>query len=147
MHTNRVDVFHIADRDTVACTVAHHLILNFLPACNTPLHQNLPYPGKAKAVCQNLLQLDLVAGDAAAGAAKRISRPEHHRIADFIRKRHSVLDIFHHKGRGTRLPDLLHRLLKLQSVLRLADGFRRGAEKQHAMRRQKAGLIQLHPKI
>ena len=39
--TNRVNVLHIADSDAVSCTVTHYLILDFFPACDTALYQNL----------------------------------------------------------------------------------------------------------
>ena len=45
MHPYGVDIFHVADGDAVACAIAHHLILDFLPARNTALHKNLPHSG------------------------------------------------------------------------------------------------------
>ena len=82
VHAHRIDVFHIADCDAVSRTVAHHLILDLLPAGDAALHQHLSHTGKAQAVCQNLLQLHLVMGDTAAASAQRIGGTQHHRIAD-----------------------------------------------------------------
>ncbi len=147
MHTHRIDIFHITYGDTVAGAVPHHLILDFLPSRNAAFHQNLSHPGETQAICQNLLQLDLVMGDTAAGATQRIGRAQHHRISDLMRKRHAVLDILHHQRRRAGFPDLLHRLLEFQTVLRLADRLRRGAQQRDAMRRQKARFIQLHAQI
>ncbi len=35
---NRIDVFHVADGDAVACTVSHYFVLDFLPAGDAALH-------------------------------------------------------------------------------------------------------------
>ena len=82
MHAHGIDVFHVADRDAVSRAVAHHLILDLLPAGDAALHQHLAHTGEAQAVCQDLLQLHLVMGDAAAASAQRIGGSQHHRIAD-----------------------------------------------------------------
>ena len=41
MDAQRVEVFHVADRDTIVIAVAHHLIFYFLPTFQTLLHQDL----------------------------------------------------------------------------------------------------------
>ncbi len=41
MDAERVEILHIADGDTVAETVTHHLILDFLPAFETLLDEHL----------------------------------------------------------------------------------------------------------
>ena len=41
MDAQRVEVLHVADRDAVVETVAHHLVLNLLPAFKAFLNQHL----------------------------------------------------------------------------------------------------------
>ncbi len=41
MYSEGVEVLHIADRDTVVITVAHHFILNFLPSFERFLNKDL----------------------------------------------------------------------------------------------------------
>ncbi len=147
MHAHRIDIFHITYGNAVACAVPHHLILNLFPSCDAAFHQNLSHPGEPQTISQNLLQFNLVMGDTTAGATQCIGRAQHHRVSDLMRKRHAVLYILHHQGRRAGFPDLLHRLLEFQAVLRLADRLRRGAEQRNAMRGQKARFVQLHAQI
>ena len=41
MHPHRIQVFHVANGDTVICAVSHHLILNLFPADKRAFQQNL----------------------------------------------------------------------------------------------------------
>ena len=43
VHAHGIDIFHITNRDHVTGAVPHHLILDFLPAGNAALHQNLSH--------------------------------------------------------------------------------------------------------
>ena len=70
----RVYILHIADRDTVAAAVTHHLILNFFPSRDAALHQNLPHAGETESILQDLHKLNPVVRDPPAAAAKRVGR-------------------------------------------------------------------------
>ena len=74
MDTNRVNIFHITYGNAVSRTVPHYLILDFLPACDTALYQNLTHSGKSESVFQNFLQFHLIMGNTAAGAAPGLLR-------------------------------------------------------------------------
>ena len=147
MHADRIQVLHVADRDHIARAVAHDLVLNLLPARNAALHEYLSHAGEAKAVLQNLDEGAAVFRNAAAAAAERVRRAQHDRIADFLRKRDAVLDIFDDLRRCDRLADLLHGLFKELSVLCLLDGQRRGADQADVVLRKKASLLELHREI
>ena len=41
MDTERVEVLHIADRDTVVILITHHFVLDLFPPLETLLHQYL----------------------------------------------------------------------------------------------------------
>ena len=41
VYADRVNVLHVTDGDGVALVVAHYLVLDFLPACDALLDQNL----------------------------------------------------------------------------------------------------------
>ena len=126
-----INILHVADSDTVPCTVAHHFIFDLLPSCNAPLHQNLAHSGKSQTVFQNAFQLFLIVCNTAAASAQRISRPEHYRISNDIRKGDAVLNGLHHLRSRTGLSDLFHGILKGLSVLCLFDGFCRRSKKHH----------------
>ena len=131
MNAYRVNIFHIADRDHIACTVPHNLVFNLFPSGNAPLHQNLTHTGQPEAISQNLDQLFFIVGNAAAASAQSISRAQNHRIANGIGKRDAVLNRLHHLGRRHRLPDLLHGFFKFQAILRLLDRLGRRTDKPH----------------
>ena len=135
---DRINILHVADSDTVPCTVAHHFIFDLLPSCNAPLHQNLAHSGEPQTVFQNAFQLFLVVCNTAAASAKRISRPEHYRISNGIRKGDAVLNGLHHLRSRTGLSDLFHGILKGLSVLCLFDGFCRRSKKHHLVGLKKA---------
>ena len=147
MYAYRINVFHVTYGDTVALAVPHHLIFDFLPSCNAPFHQHLPYPGKPEAVFQDLDHLSPVMSDSSAAAAKRIGRTQNHRITDLFRKPKSVFHIFHYQRRRTGLSDLLHRSLELQPVFRLLDGLGCGSDQPYIIAFQKSALFQLHGQI
>jgi hypothetical protein len=70
MHAHRIDVLDRADDDAVVRLVAHDLHLVFLPAEQRFLDQNLGgRRGVEAALATISLELFLVVGDAAAGAA------------------------------------------------------------------------------
>ena len=49
MNTHGIDVFHIADSDTVVVGVAHHFILDFLPTLKVLFDKNLVYRAETEA--------------------------------------------------------------------------------------------------
>ena len=136
MNAHRIDVFHVADGDHVSGAVAHYLVLDLLPAGNTPLH-----------VFQDLSALLRVLCDTAAGAAQGIGRTEHHRIADLFCHGQTVLQTFHDLGRSHRLIDLFHGLLEHFTVLGLFDGQGCSSDQAHIVLSKEACVFQLHGKI
>ena len=66
VYADRVDVLHVADRDAIACAVAHDFILDFFPAGDRALDKYLPYSRKSESVLKDLSQLNNAVCDAAA---------------------------------------------------------------------------------
>ena len=71
MHAHRIEVLDRADDDAVVVLVAHHLHLEFLPAEHRFLDQHLVGRRGVDAALDDVDELRLVVGDAAAGAAER----------------------------------------------------------------------------
>ena len=69
VHAHRVEILDGADDDAVVGEIAHHLQLVFLPAERALFDQHFVHRAEREAALQNLDQLFLVVGDAAAGAA------------------------------------------------------------------------------
>ena len=147
MNAYRVDILHIADSNTVACTVPHYLILDFLPSGDAALYKHLAHSGKTKAVFQNLSQLIFVVGDTAAASSKSISRTEDHRITYGLCKGKSILHRSDYLGSRNRFADFFHGIFEFLTVLRLTDGLRSRTDQTYMMFFQEAFFFQLHSKI
>ena len=74
MHAHRIDVLDRADDDAVVVLVAHHLHLELFPAEHRFLDQHFGGRRGVDAALDDLDELRLVVGDAAAGAAERERR-------------------------------------------------------------------------
>src|SRR5450756_1812424 len=78
----RVDVLHGADRDARVLVVAHHLVLDLLPADETLLHHHLADGAGTQAGPHALAVISLHLDDPAAGPAKREGGPDDRRQPD-----------------------------------------------------------------
>ena len=121
VHAHRIDVLDRADDDAVVGLVADDLHLEFLPAEHRFLDQHLVGRRGVDAALDDLDELGLVVGDAAAGAAERERRPDDRRQADIVERLERVgqrLDLL----RARRLQaDPGHRLAEAFAVLGLVD--------------------------
>ena len=147
MYADRVNVLHVTDGDGVALVVAHDLVLDFLPAGDALLDQNLVNAGVHDAGGRDLAQLLPGVGDAAAGAAERVRRTDDDRQTDLAGEINRVLDRVNDLGGNDRLADLLHGVLEHLAVLRLCDGGRVRAEQLYAHLLEEAVLAQLHGEV
>ena len=147
MYAYRIDIFHITYCNTVACGVAHHLVLYLFPAGNTTFHQHFSHTAETQSVGKNLYQFCFVVGDTSAASSQCISGTEHYRIPDSIGKFDTVFHVVHNKRSRARLSDFFHCIFKFLTIFRLADGFRRGSDQTYALLSQKAGFIQFHTKV
>ena len=93
VHTDRVEVFHVADGDAVARAVADDFVLDFLPARDAALDQVFMHTGGTQAVRADFAKLLLVLRDAAARAAKRIGRAHDDRVSVFVSEIHRALHV------------------------------------------------------
>ena len=142
VHAHRVDVLDRADDDAVVRAVADHLHLVLLPAGHGFLDQDLADRRGVEAAGGQLVELRAIVGDAAAGAAERVARPDHRRQADLGERR---LRLGERAGDGAARQleaDLGHRGAKQLAVLGLGDRLDAGADQLHAMAREGAVLGQ-----
>ena len=147
VHAHGVDVLHGADLDHISGGIPHDLELDLLPAGDAPLDQHLPHPGEVDAPVGDLPQAGLVIGDAASGAAQGVGRADNDRVADGSGKGHRILHALHHVAHHAGLADGFHGVLEALPVLRLADGFGRGAQQPYAVLLQDPLLMQVHGQI
>ena len=147
VNTNRVNIFHIADGNTVSCTVTHYLILNFFPACDTAFYQNLSDTGKTKSILQDLAKLIFIMGNTAAASTKGISRTKYNRITDGIGKCKSILYCCNNLRCCNRLTNFFHGIFKFLTVLSLLNGLSCSSDQSYIMLLQETLFIQLHSQI
>ena len=144
VYADRINVFHVTNRDDIALAVTHHFVLDFLPARNALLDQNFVYTGVHDAGSRNLAQLVPSIRDAAAGAAEGVCRTNDNRQTDFFGKCNGVLYGVYHLGGDNRLMDFLHGVLKHLTVFRLINGGRVCAEQLDAVLVEESACHQIH---
>ncbi len=76
MDAHRIKIFHIAHNNTVVRIVPDHFILDFLPARNALLQQDLMNHAVLQAFCHNGSAFLHIMGDAASGATQGIGWPD-----------------------------------------------------------------------
>ncbi len=122
MHAHRIEVLDRADDDAIVLLVAHHLHLELFPAQHRFLDQDFVGGGGVDAALDDLDELRLGVGDAAAGAAHGEGRPDDRGQADRVERAQRVGQVLG-LDRARRLQaDAGHGLAETAAVLRLVDG-------------------------
>ena len=147
MNAHGVKVFHIADGNDVALSVAHDLVFNLLPAGDAFFNEHLMDGRKAQTVGADLVQLLHGLTDAAARAAHGERRAHDDRVTDLARERKRVGQALHHLGGDNRLAQLLHGVLEELAVLGAVDGVGLRAQQAHAGLLQITAAGQLHGQV
>ena len=128
VHAHRIEVLDRADDDAVVLFVADHLHLVLFPAEHAFLDQHLVGRRRVDAALDDLDELRLGVGDAAAGAAHGEGRADDRGQADLVERAQRVrqrLDLL----RARRLEaDLVHRVAEALAILGLVDRVGGGAD-------------------
>ncbi len=132
MDAHRVEVLDRADHDAVVRAVAHDLELEFLPACDRSLHEDLAHRAGGETSGREPAEGLVVGGNARTGAPEDEGRPDDEREADDDRRLERFLHVMGKTGLGHRKPDLGHRLLEPVAVLGGADRLELGADELHS---------------
>ena len=140
-----VEVFHIANRDTVVIAVAHHFILNLFPTLQTLLYQHLRREGKS--LFGQDIEFLFVVGKAAAQSAQGVSSTDNHRIAQCGSSRAGLFYIlagFTLDGLYINFIKLLHKEFTVFSV---HNGLNGRAENFHSIFFQHSRTVKLHTAV
>ena len=144
---HRVDVLHVADGDAVVGAVAHHLVLDLLPADQGLLEQRLADGARRDAAGHDLPELLFGVGDAAAGPAEGVGRPDDHGQPDLRDGRDRFLDGADRDVGRERLADVGHELAEQLAVLGAADGRQGSAEQADVVAVEDSGVGQVDGEV
>src|SRR5207245_4048957 len=94
MDAQWIEVLHVADGNAGIVGVPHYLVLNFFPADQGPLDQDLTNRTGSQAFAHNDFKLEGTSRHAAAGSAQGVGRSNNQRKADgsgvLLRRVHGV---------------------------------------------------------
>ena len=93
MDTQRVEVFHVTNSDTVVEAVAHNLIFHFLPSLQTLFNQDLRR--ERESFFGKHVKFFFVVAETRTKSSKRISSTNNYRIAKFLSGTASILNVFY----------------------------------------------------
>ena len=147
VHAHGVDVLDEADRDLLALRVADDLKLQFFPAGQTFLDQDLMDQAFIQAAVGDRLELFHVVDEAAAGAAHRVGRADDDRELDGLQYLLGFLVASGDGAPGAFHADTFHRVLEGLAVLALLDGVKFHADYLHSVFREYAFLGQVGGKV
>ena len=140
MHSHRIDVLDRADDHEVVRAIAHDLELEFLPADDRFLEQNLVHRAQVDAAAGNFAELLDVVGDAATDAAERERRPDDDRKPDRLDCGDRLLHRPHVAAVRDVCADLLHRGAELEAILGNFDRLDGSADQLDAVLGERAVL-------
>ncbi len=144
---HRVHVFHVADHDCVVVGIPHDFVLDFLVPRNGALDQTLVHRGDFQPGFRDPPQFFLIVRKTATGAAQRVGRTHHHRIAQVCTEVHRFLHRVHDHALGHRLADFLHQVPEQLPVLRPVDGLQIRPQDLDPVILQNAVLCQFHHQV
>ena len=82
VNAERVEVFHVAHRDTVVEAVAHHFVFYFFPAFQALLHEHLR--GEGECLFSQFVQLLFIVAEARAEAAEGVGGTQNDGVAQCL---------------------------------------------------------------
>ena len=147
MHSDRINIFHITNCNTVSGCVSHHFIFNLFPTCDTALYKHLSHTGKTKSIFQDFHKLTSVVSNSTTTSAKSVCRAKNDRISNLFCKFNSVLYGLNNERCRTRLSYFFHRRLKFKTIFRFLDCLSSRTDQTYIVLFEKSALFKLHGKI
>ncbi len=141
----RIDVFHVADRDAVVLGIANHLVFDLLPPLQVFLDQNLGGVGERSAGQRG--QFLTISCNPGTLATEGIRSPDHHRVRDLLGGDQRILEVLTGETSRSVQIDGSKNLGKEVPILCRTDRLERSAQHLNTMAFQNSLLIQFHPAI
>ena len=143
--TERVEVFHVADRDAVVEAVAHHFILHFFPAFQALFDQDLRR--ERESLLGQFVEFGFVVAKARTESAERVGRADNHGIAQRFCGAARVFQRFHGLTLDRFDVDLVQFLDKQLAVFRVHDGLHGRAEHLEVILLQYAAAVEFNTAV
>ena len=145
MDAQRVEVFHVADRDAVVVFVAHHFVLDLFPSFERFFDQDLRRVGEG--LGGQRVQFIVVVAEAGTESSQRIGRPDNDRIAQGVGHAFGFGD----GGDGFAFDgldvDFVQFVYEQVAVFGVHNGLHGGAEHAHAVFFEHAAFVELHAAV
>ena len=128
MHSQGVYILDEADSNHIALRIAYHFQFQLFPSQNRLLHEDLSHQGSLQPPCTDSAQFIPIVYQAASCAAHGISRPQNHRISQFIRYLQPLLHSVGHLAPGHLYPQCIHGFFKFYPVFTALNGIHLNAD-------------------
>ena len=138
--THRVEVLHVANRHAIVEAVSNDFVLDFFPPCQIFLNQNLWTVSQSAA--DPLLQFFVIGAESRSQATKGISRAQHDRITNGVRRSNRILQTGCGDTPGYPNSDFSELADEEISILCLPNRLNRRAEHLNIVSFENTGLVQ-----
>ena len=145
MDSERVEVLHIADSDTVVIFITDHLILNLFPALERLLHKNLRR--ERESLGTKFFKLLVIVTETRTQTAKSIGSTDNQRITEFMGGTPGLLHILGRMRLYGLDIDFIKFLHEKLAVLSIHDSLDRSTEHLDTIFLQNLALIQFHTAV
>ena len=143
--SERVEVLHVANGDTVVGSVTNNLVLNLLPALEGLLDENLG--GERQRAGGQVTELFGVGSEARTQTTKGVSRPDNDGVANLLGSLESVLDSLDGSRFGNRNINLVQGLGEEVTVFTGLQGLDGGTENLDTVAFKGAHAVHLHTQV
>ena len=147
MNTDRIEVFHVTDGNTVIIGITDYFIFYFFPACHTAFNQCLTDKAVFQTSVNDFIKFFFVSCNTAASTTQSISRSDDKWEANFISKFLSCTNCLNDCTFRNRLIDFLHCFFEKFAVFCPFDTFNLSAKKLDIVFCQNTFFIKVHSKV
>ena len=126
MDTQRVEVLHVTNGDTVVKAVAHHLILHFFPSTQGFFHKHLR--GEGESFLNQHIQFFFIVTEAGTQSTKRVCSADNHRITQFGSSTTGINGIFYGFAFNSLYIDFIQFMNENLTIFRIDNGLHGSTE-------------------
>ncbi|KAK8931984.1 hypothetical protein VCV18_000514 [Metarhizium anisopliae] len=126
VNTQRIEILHVADSDTVVLRISDNFVLNFLPALHAALNKHLGTCGKS--LIAKVEKFSFVVRKSTAKTTQSVSGTNNDGEANILDNPHGFVNVASRGRLGALLADGVHATGKELTVLSSDDGVNRSTQ-------------------